>query len=573
LLLEAGSEFNKNELKEDAYLWVPKTSLQPYSNTHLVRASLLWKEGPGVTHAFWSPQESKSQLKSLFINDANIKSMFERDIKMLQEGLEAEPNNDRYMFYLAQSYMGAKQYDEAIKWYTKHVERGGWQEEVWYSKFMLGECCNNKKDWNNALQYYLESYQLDITRAEPLQKIANHYRYDGKNQLAYFFAKQGKNIPYPKENLLFVTDSVYDYQFDEELSIASYYTPFKEDGLIASNNLILKKGVPHYIKDQAYRNILFYVHNLKNANIKPITFDFPLINEGRPERYVPMNPSIQKTEEGYKVICRTVNYLQHGARNYQSIDGNPTIIVRTKNVLLKYDKEFNLLSQNEIRESLPRKRFPIWNIEGLEDCRLFELNNQTWFTCTTLDTNPNHVTQISLCKLSEEPVDNIVWVESLVPLKGPDPRRHEKNWLPFVKDNAIHIVYSTHPFILYKPNIETGENETVLRYEPTHDLTHLWGSAAPLPFDEGYLMLNHENVQTENGRIYLHRFVFLDKDFKVKKLSLPFTYMHAGVEYCPGMTIDHAGKNLIMTIGNEDREAYIVTVDLDTIRNLLMPLP
>ena len=49
------------------------------------------------------------------------------------------------------------------------------------------------------------------------------------------------------------------YLFDEELSIVAYYTPFKEDGYVAASHLVLKKGVPTFIRDQAYRNLLFYI--------------------------------------------------------------------------------------------------------------------------------------------------------------------------------------------------------------------------------------------------------------------------------------------------------------------------
>jgi len=84
-------------------------------------------------------------------------------------------------------------------------------------------------------------------------------------------------------------------------------------------------------------------------------------------------------------------------------------------------------------------------------------------------------------------------------------------------------------------------------------------------------MLVHEVVHGE-GRTYVHRFAFLDRDFIITKVSKPFIYMHKGIEYCCGMTLDHSEKNLIMTIGIEDREAYLSIVDVDTVRSLLEPL-
>ena len=34
-------------------------------------------------------------------------------------------------------------------------------------------------------------------------------------------------------------------------------------------------------------------------------------------------------------------------------------------------------------------------------------------------------------------------VISLIPLKGPNPLRHEKNWLPYMIDDNIYVIYLT----------------------------------------------------------------------------------------------------------------------------------
>ena len=82
----------------------------------------------------------------------------------------------------------------------------------------------------------------------------------------------------------------------------------------------------------------------------------------------------------------------------------------------------------------------------------------------------------------------------------------------------------------------------------------------------------HEVIVNNQG-YYLHRFLFLDKNLNVKKLSKPFIFKNKGMEYCAGMTIDHSGTQCIMPISIEDREAWICSVPLETIRSLLKPLP
>ena len=87
-------------------------------------------------------------------------------------------------------------------------------------------------------------------------------------------------------------------------------------------------------------------------------------------------------------------------------------------------------------------------------------------------------------------------------------------------------------------------------------------------------MMVHEVVQMPDySRCYLHRFVYLDKNFIIKTVSRPFTFTHFGIEFCCSMTIDHTGTQLIMAVGIEDREAYLGFVDLSIIRSLLHPLP
>jgi hypothetical protein len=161
----------------------------------------------------------------------------------------------------------------------------------------------------------------------------------------------------------------------------------------------------------------------------------------------------------------------------------------------------------------------------------------------------------------------------LVPLLGPDPHRCEKNWLPFVKDGSLCAIYSCAPFTIYKPDLETGDCEAVLSYEPDEDFSGFRGSAAPIKYKDGYLMLVHETVQFEDqSRNYLHRFLYLDKNFIVKQFSKPFIFFHRGIEFCCSMTIDHAGKELVMAVGVEDCQAYLYVVNLETVQSLLTPL-
>lgn len=564
LLLEADQvctvqgNLNSVPFSEDVYLLLEKCSqMGKYQySPYLFRATLSASTiGTMRLHHLGQEVWEFPKLKSL---------MIEQGKRFL-----VESNHRDHLLQLANSQRELRKFDEAIETLKKIISLNQNLEDVWLSNYQIGECYEEKGEWGHAMDWYLEAAELNPHRAEPLFKVANHYRWEGKSDLAYLYAVKGGMIPHGDWNI-YPRDLLYDYHFDEELSIASFYTPFKSVGYDACNRVILRKDTPSDKRLQAYKNILFYVENLK-ADYKPINISLPRIDSDREAYYVPMNPSIQKTEYGYKVICRTVNFTQQGAKHYHTLDRNG--IIYTKNFLLHYDSNFNLFSQQEIVENSSRLRHrPDHLVKGLEDCRLLDWNGSTWFTCTTYDTSPTSLAQISLCKLPDRLEGAVLDVEKLIPLNGPDPSRDEKNWLPFIKDGEMHVVYSSNPLTIKKLDPATGQCHSVMEVDSEWDFSQFRGSAAPLPFDDGYLMLVHEVVfLSDYTRNYLHRFVFMDRDFKITKVTNPFTFFHKGVEYCLSMT--QAGDQLVLPIGIEDKEAYFCFVNIEEVRKLLKPLP
>lgn len=461
----------------------------------------------------------------------------------------------------AKSQVDAKKYKQAIALYRKNIRNAKDLEEVWFSKYMLGVCHENIGEWKASASWYLDAYQTDPTRPEPLQKLSSHYSKEGVNELTYIFAKCGSFVS-PKEGR-FKDPEYVDYKFDEALSISSYYTRFRDDGFKAANKLLLKKEVPRHVKGLAFNNILFYVQNLPNVRFKEIEINPPK-KEGSSECYFPMNPSICKVQNGYQVICRTVNYQKQALRNASTAEDG---VCRTRNFLIEYTKDFIPISHLEIEDILRDKESAYsCQYQGMEDCRLFPYRGSSWFTCTI----PAEISYMALCRLSDGENGGKGSIESFTPLLGPDPLRSEKNWLPFKMDGKLHLLYSSDPFTVYQPELSTGNCTPIFKYDPVYDFSQFRGSAAPILFNEGYLMIIHEvNSRQDGSRVYTHRFVFLDEHFQIEKISMPFTFKHQGVEFCCGMTLNHAEDELIMTIGIEDAQAWFVFMGVGDVCNLL----
>ena len=88
----------------------------------------------GVTHEYWTGGGDSPLLSGAWIDDVGdggCKSdKFERDERLLLEGLCEKPKCERYMLYLAQTYHCLNRDSDAIEWYSKRIQAGGCAEQV-----------------------------------------------------------------------------------------------------------------------------------------------------------------------------------------------------------------------------------------------------------------------------------------------------------------------------------------------------------------------------------------------------------------------------------------------------------
>ncbi|PEC19361.1 tetratricopeptide repeat-containing glycosyltransferase [Bacillus cereus] len=301
MILEVGPDFDKTSLTEDHYLTLQYDIHIKYWLTRLLKASLPWKS-VGVTHEYWDIDRSKvganyntrvARLETLVVNDpgdgGSKGDKFERDERLLLQGIndpETTPDlHIRYLFYLAQTYYHLNQFEDSIKWYKKRVDAGGWVEEVFYSLLRIGFCYeqlanrsankqhevtdadekeNAKKQEEQyvalAVFYFQKAWEYRPTRAEPLYQLARMYRLKSQNNIALMYALQGKEVPFPKDDLLFVDYHAYDYLFDYEISISAFYIPHKKHlGAMSQKYLeSIKEELPLHIANMVENNAKFY---------------------------------------------------------------------------------------------------------------------------------------------------------------------------------------------------------------------------------------------------------------------------------------------------------------------------
>ena len=225
--------FKKGQLdsRVDAYSLIQKNRELKYRNIRLINLAKEWK-CVGVTHEYWDLEEGstiKKDLDTLEIKDlgdgGEKSNKFTRDIALLIDGIQKEPQNIRYKFYLAQSYKDIGDFETAIPWYEYCAANSQWPEERWYSEYMKLKCMIQLKRPTIEIEQQLgRAWMSRPWRAEALVEISNYYRELKDWQKVYRVLKAAESIEYPKDDVLFIEYQIYGGLILDELAVAAYWS-------------------------------------------------------------------------------------------------------------------------------------------------------------------------------------------------------------------------------------------------------------------------------------------------------------------------------------------------------------
>jgi glycosyltransferase involved in cell wall biosynthesis len=249
MVLVVKPDFHKSQLVGDVYMLEQFSHSIRYWNIRLLGNKNVEKwECIGVTHEFWrsTPDTKSKRFLPLEIDDredGGCKSdKYVRDERLLLEGYEDPETPDdlktRYSYYLGQTYECMRNYEEAVKWFTKRSEeKGTWEEESWYAQYKKAQCLFMLDRKDEAVCEYLQAFSRRPWRIEPLYKLVCYYRAkhptpdkgSAMNEIALMFAMRAKESPYPKNDVLFVEYDIYEYLLDVEIAIVAYYVSGKKN--------------------------------------------------------------------------------------------------------------------------------------------------------------------------------------------------------------------------------------------------------------------------------------------------------------------------------------------------------
>ena len=545
-------KFEKSNLTADVYTVAQGSSKFNYFNIRLIRSSLNFS-CVGSTHEYYDITEHhvNEQLHYISINDIGDggckEDKFERDIRLLEDDLKNDPNNTRTHFYLASSYKNSGNINKAIEYFKKRIALGGWIEENWYSRYELGKCYMKIGKEAEALQTWLEAYGYHPKRAENLYEIVKHYRIKGQQQLAYVFYKMAKQIPYPKDNILFIHTDIYDYLLDYEFSILAYYI---------NKNLDMR---PVYMKlmnvsalkfDNLLENYKFYVRPLTQYENRAILLNtYKEVQEQTKDTFKASTPSIIQYNDGYLANIRLVDFILNGDGSYTYSDGHS---VNTKNMALIMNKNFEVIDSHAFNPQLNTK----CRVRGLEDVKIIDCGENIGYISTKQSDDVSKQT-FKMAGGSYELTSPILKYHEI---QSPVNAECEKNWGLFLHEDSIKIVYKWNPLTIYTFNDEMKKMGTLSEKTMPHIFTKVRGSTNGALYGDELWFIGHV-VKYSKPRKYYHLFIVLDKNtLELKNYSQLFTFdPNVNVEFCLGLIVED--DRLIVSHSNEDRTSKIKVYD------------
>jgi len=601
MIFKIEPDFNKQALSKDAYMIIQKGGGLNYYNTRLIRLDIN-ASCVGPTHEYYDLPggHSNEKLATIWIDDigdgGSKANKFERDIKLLKDGIVEEPNNGRYYFYLANSYFNSGKNSECIPYYKKRIELGGWVEEIFYSYLNLGHAYMKSGQDGEAIFAWMNGYNHHQSRSETIYEICKYYREKGKNKLAMVFCMLGKDIPYPQNDTLFIHKDVYETGFDYELSILGYYNNYPDTYKVINrlmnksnqsyNNLLsnYKFYCPKLSSDKYITKIIGGVELKDTITICGTTYEMngsnPCIFRIRDTTTTNITPKYK-----YMINIRFVNYKLNRDGTYSFAVNDGKIV--TVNKIFELDEELNIKScvvvlvpdSNELRyvgiEDIKPYTLP-YNMQLLEkaapkistnDLELDELQPSKNIVpfLGTCQHPINHKLYCGYGEIDMTDIENMSTNISYSPVSTPYNKECEKNWV-FYGD--YKIVYQWYPLTIgkiVKKENENDNNKQELFFEKEKDIQmppffqQVRGSTNGCELNGEIWFLCHV-VEYSQPREYYHFFAVFNKEtMDIKRWSNLFKYEGEKIEYSLGLIVEE--ERIIVSYSKWDSTPIIAVYD------------
>ena len=256
--------FTLPELNADAYSATILHNSLRYARTCLVSTKLSWRYR-GVLHEYLECEreyavERINGLNVLYTTDGarsrNPRKYYD-DAATLEAALVNEPDNLRYMFYLAQSWRDAGEFEKALDVYQRRSELTGWDEEDWYCRYQVARLMDaTARPENEIINAYLKAHEARPTRAESLMWLGIYLYERGRWANAKAMFTIVVKIPFTKD-ALFVENDCYVWRRYDVLALSFFYQGAKNEAKSLWEVLLRTGRIPKEQIDRIQSNVRY----------------------------------------------------------------------------------------------------------------------------------------------------------------------------------------------------------------------------------------------------------------------------------------------------------------------------
>jgi hypothetical protein len=278
-----------------------------------------------------------------------------------------------------------------------------------------------------------------------------------------------------------------------------------------------------------------------------------------PGGYRPHNPSIVRYGQNLLVCVRGVAYEAHEKFGfYRNPDGLPSL-----NRLFLMDNDMRFVGRPAVADD---------RLDGLEDLKLFGGLGRIWAVGGLPIGDPKNFSGcvITLVEFNPDLTDC-----RLIQVQSPLGFRFEKNWAPFVADDALHFIYSCQPLVVlrYDPESRSVSFVGPQQRDPSTLAFLEGGSSGGFTTASGTVFLTHRRVVRlpSRRRVYLCRVRCLSRDFTSFRGGQFFSIRQPGkhIQFANGMLLDD--DRVLITYGETDSAARLACFSTERFRRLAFP--
>jgi glycosyltransferase involved in cell wall biosynthesis len=250
-------QYHRAQIVRSNQPWVYKGVLHEYLHCDLpnLKSAIL----PGChVKADISPLKRANSLEEKYAKDAEI----------LEKALVDEPNNTRYMFYLAQSYRDSNQLEKSLEAYKKRAEAGEWEEEVYYSLYMIAKLMEKMEcPAMEVVNAYSKAWEYRPQRLEAVFHVMRKLREENRYVLSFTYGDLAIKTP-GTSDILFVEPEIWQWRMVDEYSIAAFYIGHAEIAFEKTSQIVASPffaALHPQEQDRLKRNLEFYKQGKENV--------------------------------------------------------------------------------------------------------------------------------------------------------------------------------------------------------------------------------------------------------------------------------------------------------------------